>query len=391
MLRFGETQLALQVTDGSVAGGRLAGELVFLRDGEGLIARSRIGLTGANAAELLPGDGVLSGRLTLDLTTEGAGMSAVALVGSLSGNGTFTLENGRLVRLDPAAFDAVIRAVDQGLPIDVTRVRDRMDAALARGVLAVPLAEGAITINAGQAQLSNTTVRAQRADLAVSGSVNLAENALDARLTLLGAGGPGAPANTRPEVLIALKGPVDTPKRTIDVAALASWLALRAVEQQSKKLDVLEGRAPAVPPTPAAVNANAPVPPAQNAPAARRRPGRPRGAPAAGGTQRAKTQAGGTLGRPASAASAADRHPSSAGPARAAGGAGGARCAQPAAPAEAGGRRGAGAPALAIRNIVRPVETFCGEVGAGSPQKTRQTQGLQSGLQASLRMAARRR
>ena len=273
VLRFGETQLALQVTDGSVAGGRLAGELVFLRDGEGLIARSRIGLTGANAAELLPGDGVLSGRLTLDLTTEGAGMSAVALVGSLSGNGTFTLENGRLVRLDPAAFDAVIRAVDQGLPIDVTRVRDRMDAALARGVLAVPLAEGAITINAGQAQLSNTTVRAQRADLAVSGSVNLAENALDARLTLLGAGGPGAPANTRPEVLIALKGPVDTPKRTIDVAALASWLALRAVEQQSKKLDVLEGRAPAVPSTPAAVNANAPVPPAQNAPVDAPEPG----------------------------------------------------------------------------------------------------------------------
>jgi uncharacterized protein involved in outer membrane biogenesis len=272
VLHFGETQLALQVTDGTLAGGRVTGELVFLRDGEGLIARSRVWLTAANAAELLPGEGVLSGRLTLNVATEGTGMSAVALVGSLSGGGTFKLENARVVRLDPTAFDTVIRAVDQGLPIDAARIRDRMDAALARGVLAVPLAEGAITIEAGQARLGSTTVSAQRADVAVSGGVNLAEGALDVLLTLSGASGPGAPANTRPEVLVALKGPLDAPKRTVDVAALASWLALRAVEQQSKKLDVLEGREPAVTPTRAvpparpAINANTqPAPAAQPA------------------------------------------------------------------------------------------------------------------------------
>jgi len=182
-------------------------------------------------------------------------MSPVALVGSLAGSGSFTLENARAARLDPAAFDAVIRAVDQGLPIDAIRVRDRMDGALASGGLPVTLAEGAIAIDAGQARLSNSVVRVQRGDLAVNGSVNLAEAAIDARLTLFGSGGAGAPADTRPEIGIALKGPIDTPKRTIDVAALTSWLALRAVEQQSKKLDVLEGRAPVPPPVPAAVNA----------------------------------------------------------------------------------------------------------------------------------------
>ncbi|HEY6995689.1 MAG TPA: AsmA family protein [Xanthobacteraceae bacterium] len=268
VVHFGDTQLALQVIDGKVAGGRVAGELVFLRHGEELIARSRIGLTDANAAELLPGEGVLSGRLTLRASTEGTGMSPVALVGSLSGSGTFKLENARLVRLDPTAFDTVIRAVDRGLPIDAVRIRDRMDAALASGVLAVPLAEGAISIDAGQARLSNTTVRAQRADLAVSGGVSLAEGAVDARLTLLGAAAAGAPANSRPEVLIALKGPVDTPRRSIDVAALASWLALRAVEQQSKKLEVLEGRDPGASPARPASNANPQTAPAQRAPAA---------------------------------------------------------------------------------------------------------------------------
>jgi uncharacterized protein involved in outer membrane biogenesis len=251
-LHFGEGQLALQATDGSIAGGRVGGDLILLRQGEGVVARSHLRLAGANAADLLPGDGSLSGRLTLDLSSEGSGMSPIALIGSLSGGGSFMLENGKLARINPAAFDAVIRAVDQGLPIDVPRVRDKIEAALAGGSLAVALAEGTISINAGQARLSNTMVRAQGADLAVSGSVDLADASLDARVTLFGAAGPGAPANTRPEVLIALKGPIDAAKRTTDVAALASWLALRAVEQQSRKLDVLEGRdsAPAAAPVP---------------------------------------------------------------------------------------------------------------------------------------------
>jgi large subunit ribosomal protein L24 len=306
VLRFGESELALEGIDGSIAGGRVAADLTFLRRADGLTARGRMRLTGANAAELLPGEGALSGRLTLDVTAEGTGMSPVALVGSLAGSGSFTLENARAARLDPAAFDTVIRAVDQGLPIDAIKVRDRMDAALASGGLALTLAEGAIIIDAGQARLNNTVVRAQRGDLAVSGSVNLTEAALDARLTMFGAGGAGAPANTRPEIGIALKGPIDTPKRTIDVAALASWLALRAVEQQSKKLDVLEGRAPVPPSTPAAVNApTSAAKPKPAAPAAERvqplpppidirpapTPRAPRSQPGAAATQGAPTQA----------------------------------------------------------------------------------------------------
>src|SRR5262249_46232008 len=90
---FGESQLALQVSEGRLAGGRVAGELVFLRQPEGVIARSRLKLDGANVAELLPGDGFVSGRLTIDFSTEGSGMSPVALVGSMVGRGTFTLEN----------------------------------------------------------------------------------------------------------------------------------------------------------------------------------------------------------------------------------------------------------------------------------------------------------
>ena len=244
VLRFGDAELSLQDFDGSVGGGRVAGELAFVRRAEGLSAHGRLKLTGVNAAELLPGEGALAGRLTLDLTAEGSGRSALALVGSLGGGGSFTLENGRVVRLDPKVFDALIRAVDQGLPIDAGRVRDWVDRALAANGFAVALAEGSFAIRDGQARLAGTIVRTEAAELAVSGSANVADGSLDARLVLSGPPGMAGVANSRPEVVIGLKGPLDAPKRTIDVAALASWLALRAVEQQSQKLEMLEGRAP---------------------------------------------------------------------------------------------------------------------------------------------------
>jgi large subunit ribosomal protein L24 len=53
--------------------------------------------------------------------------------------------------------------------------------------------------------------------------------------------------NTWPEIVMSLRGPVNAARRTIDVTAFTSWLAVRAIEQQSKKLDVLEGREPAAP------------------------------------------------------------------------------------------------------------------------------------------------
>ena len=70
---------------------------------------------------------------------------------------------------------------------------------------------------------------------------------LGARLTLSAMPRAGAPMNAWPEIAVSLRGPVTAPRRTIDVAAFTSWLAVRAIDQQSKKLDVLESREPAAP------------------------------------------------------------------------------------------------------------------------------------------------
>jgi large subunit ribosomal protein L24 len=258
-LYVGETQLALQVIDASAASGRIAGELVLLREDAGLVARSRIKLTDADAAELLPVDGKISGRLALDIAAEGTGMSPLALIGALQGRGRITLTNGRLARFNPAAFEIVISAADRGMPIDATRVTERVDSALASGDLAIRRAEAGISIEGGQARmLSNPVLGTPDVDLAVNGLVNLADGSIDARLTL-SALRASVPMTTSPEIVVALKGPIDTPARTIDVSTFANWLALRAIEQQSKNLDKLQGREPA----PGAPTTKAPLPAVQ--------------------------------------------------------------------------------------------------------------------------------
>jgi len=134
-------------------------------------------------------------------------------------------------------------------------------------------------------------VRAQGADLAVGGNVVLTEDAVDAKLVLSGPARPDAPGGTRPELAITLKGSTDAPKRTLEVAALSNWLALRAVEQQNKRIDALESgreinpppvREPEASPPPGIIT---PAPPpravrTQTAPQRPRAPAQPSGSSA---------------------------------------------------------------------------------------------------------------
>ena len=288
VLQFGHNTFALEEIDGSIASGRVAGSISFERGEDGLSVDTHMRFAGANLAELLPGEGALVGRATIDLDLQGTGRSPVALIGALKGDGTFTVQDGQIMRVDPSVFVAVMRSVDEGLAIDATRIRDRTEAVLGNGSLDVALAQGEVVVAAGQLRLANTAIRAKGAELGVMLGLDLSGSAIDARLILSGAPGSGALEGIRPEIAIALRGPFDAPKRTLDVAAFTSWLALRAIEEKDKRIDALQsGREVPVPPaTPVQplkqTPAVAPVPEKVAPVAPQQQPKAPqRGAPAA--------------------------------------------------------------------------------------------------------------
>src|SRR4029077_1131317 len=90
------------------------------------------------------------------------------------------------------------------------------------------------------ASIGHTTVLGQGADLALSGSADLADASIDARLTLAGPGISEGGSSMRPEILVSLKGPYAAPKRSVDVSALSGWLMLRSVERQAKQINAIE-------------------------------------------------------------------------------------------------------------------------------------------------------
>jgi large subunit ribosomal protein L24 len=153
-----------------------------------------------------------------------------------------TLEDAQISGLDPKAFNAAIRAVDQGQAIDAPRIRDIVTTVLDGGRLAVPRLDAAVTVRDGQARIGQMTVLGQGADLALSASADLADASVDARLTLSGPTVTEGSNTIRPEILVALKGPYATPKRTIDVSTLSGWLMLRSVERQAKQIDAMEAQ-----------------------------------------------------------------------------------------------------------------------------------------------------
>jgi uncharacterized protein involved in outer membrane biogenesis len=244
-LRLEPQEFSAEAIEGEVMEGTLSGDVTLRKAAEGLNLKAQLKLRNADARALLPLEGApIGGRVGLQVDVEGSGLSPRALVGSLAGNGTLSLERATISGLDPRVFPTVMRAADRGLPLDAARIRDAVAPWLDTGPLEIAHADGVLTVAGGQVRLPTMIARARGADVSASGSLDLVSAVVDARIAL--AGPAVAPAG-RPEIIVSLRGPLVAPRRNIDVAALAGWLALRAVDQQSKKLEAIEkgrGNAP---------------------------------------------------------------------------------------------------------------------------------------------------
>ena len=240
--QFRPGEIALQNIDGGVAGGRITGELAFRRNADGLIGHGHIALADADAATVLQTDKkIIDARLTLKADFDGFGSSPAALVHAVHGSGAIELADAHIAGLDPAAFVAAMHAADQGTAIEPAKIQPSVNAALASGHLGAPQGDAAMTITDGKVGVANATLSAQDgAALSLAGALDLNTGAVDARMTLSAPPPPHALIRMRPELAVALKGPLAAPARTLDVSVLTGWLSLRAAELQTRRLESIE-------------------------------------------------------------------------------------------------------------------------------------------------------
>lgn len=239
---------ALNFTDikGGLGGGEVRAGIEAKPSSAGLALSAQVQLSGVDGAALRYRSLVMpESRAALQMTLASQGRSVSALAGALSGNGTLTLDAARIAGLDTKAMDAAIQASDSGQINSDAKLRSVIEAALWSGGFAVGKAQIPFSIRDGRLSVGATILEADGAKAVVSGGYDFIADQADLRASLTPAAtGQGG---TRPAIEVFAVGSPDGLHRTVDVTALSSWLAVRAIDRETQRLEALE-RSAAMPP-----------------------------------------------------------------------------------------------------------------------------------------------
>jgi uncharacterized protein involved in outer membrane biogenesis len=258
ILKSDGQSLTFDAIKGGIGGGEASATIDARQGANGIALNARVQLTNVDGAALhYRGLAMPTGRDSMQMTLASQGRSASALTGALSGSGTLTLQSVDIAGLNPRAFDVAILASDSGQATDDKRLRQIVEPALLSGALSVKSAQIPFTIRDGRLRVDATTLDAKDARAIISGGYDIPADQADIRVSLVSmAAGSGT---SHPEIQLFAAGSPDTLSRTIDIASLSSWLAVRAIDRETRRLDSIErGERPAALP--------ASVPPAAAAP-----------------------------------------------------------------------------------------------------------------------------
>ncbi|MCK1392664.1 AsmA-like C-terminal region-containing protein [Bradyrhizobium sp. 1] len=249
-IRSDGQSLALDALKGGVGGGEMSASFDARNGANGVAMNARIELANVDATTLRYRDLALpKGRASMQMALTSQGRSVAALTGALAGNGTVTLDSAEIAGLNPRAFEIAIRASDGGQIANEDRLRQLVEPALAAGPIAVASAQIPFTIRDGRLRVGATPLEAKNARAIVSGGYDIPADQADIRasLTPIMTGLSGAP----PEIQLFAAGPPDRLNRTVDLAPLSSWLAVRTIDRETRRLDAIERGEP--PPATAAL------------------------------------------------------------------------------------------------------------------------------------------
>ncbi|WP_257166892.1 AsmA-like C-terminal region-containing protein [Bradyrhizobium sp. SRS-191] len=254
--------VTIESLKGKLGGGDVIATVEARPNPNGLVLNGRVEFAGIDGNALryrnlkMP-----AGKISAQMTLAAEGRSVQGLVNALSGNGTVTLDNASIANLNPRTFDAALRAADAGQVTDDAKLRQVVEPALASGTLSVASAQIPFIIRDGRVRVGATTLEAQGARAIVSGGFDIPADQADIRASL--SSNTVGNANSRPEVQLFVMGTPDALTRVVDVTSLSSWLAVRAIDRETRRLDAIaRGEVP-----PAYPSSTASLPGSEAAPA----------------------------------------------------------------------------------------------------------------------------
>lgn len=235
-----ENRLAFRNVSGRIWDGALGGELEFETLRGALNTTARLELTDARLTDFVwreDGRPVATGRLDLGLSLAGTGRTPLAVMSSLGGDGSFTLRDGTIRRMNPAAFASVATAADDGLQAEEEEVRPLLERELDRGALAYSSATGAVSATGGVLRIGHVELETDGLQVFMSGGIDLAKLSVESDWTLRAA---SEGEERSQEAVVVFGGSLSEPSRSLDVGPLVSYLTVREFEREVQRLEDLQ-------------------------------------------------------------------------------------------------------------------------------------------------------
>lgn len=232
--------LSLRDLDAALAGGRLSGQITIARH-EGLASFVGEGRLDGAALPSLLGPSPFDGRLGVDLKFGASGESLAGVVANLAGSGEIRLVDLRVAQADAGALDrALPRVLNESDPLNSRRLETLIGEELGRGPLLIQAATAPASLVGGSLRFGPLAAATPAGAWQGSVALDLKTLNLDAAGLLTARAGPKGWGGAPPSVVLAFRGPVATPVRSIDVGPLLNGLAAVVLQRELEKIEAFE-------------------------------------------------------------------------------------------------------------------------------------------------------
>lgn len=226
-------EMTLQLAPSAFRGGSIAVQSTLRHSRSGASLNGRFTLTGIgfNAP-------FARGRLDAGLEFAGTGDSPRALVAGLAGQGSLSLSDAQLSRLDAGAVDRIVAAVDaERLPLEPAALDGSLKRETARSGVAVHKLDFQVLLAAGIARLGPAILPTQRAEIELSGLFDLAASSIEVNEAMTLKATPTDWLGPRPRFTLIWSGPWTAPRRTLEASTFFNGLSARALTINLQKLE----------------------------------------------------------------------------------------------------------------------------------------------------------
>ncbi len=244
-LVWDEKEVGLENFSGTSGGGAVQGEVKLCCaavEGPRQIS-GRLSVAGVPAAAVLPEAVALnvSGVLDAGVQFESNGESLAQMVRGLLADGSFTLKEAGIERLDPDAFGALV-SLEEVSELEGQDIVSLIGVALDQGRFEAERISGTFQVAGGRLRADNIAVSGQSARLFGNLRIDLAELGLGGRweMTPNEIEDPdGLLDVSNAQIAVVLEGSLLAPERRLDLGEMIDALQVRALEMELQRLEEL--------------------------------------------------------------------------------------------------------------------------------------------------------